>query len=382
MSWQQTGATSLSIDHSVGDVTGKSSVTTTVRNSTNFTLSASNDAGVSTTMAVVELATAMAPTITSFTATPSTLPIGGGLVHFAWVTSGATTLVIDQTVGEVSGVNSKDVWVSATSTFQLTATNSVGPATASTTVTVAAATEAPTIASFTATPNTVPLDGGIVHLAWVVTGASKVFIDDGVSQEVTGTNSKDVHVTANTIFHLTASNDLGSTGVSAMVMVELPAQLPVINSFFADPDNLPDGGGTSTLRWSVNGAQIVALTNGIGDVTGLTSKTVTVDRKTTYTLSATNARGSVLANVTIKVPPWPMPVITSYTATPATLTGPGVVKVSWSTLYAEIITIDQGVGEVTGTTSADIFVSHTTTYVLRAQNREGTTSSVITIFVK
>jgi hypothetical protein len=88
-----------------------------------------------------------APTITSFTATPSSLPVGGGDVNLSWATTGATTLSIDQNVGTVTGT-SKVVNVTASKNFTLTATNATGSVTSITTVTVAATPPSPTAGKF------------------------------------------------------------------------------------------------------------------------------------------------------------------------------------------------------------------------------------------
>ena len=47
------------------------------------------------------------PTIASLSATPATLPVGGGSVVLAWASSDAATLAIDNGVGNVSGSTSK-----------------------------------------------------------------------------------------------------------------------------------------------------------------------------------------------------------------------------------------------------------------------------------
>jgi hypothetical protein len=75
------------------------------------------------------------PTIAGFTATPGTLPAGGGTVSLSWQVGQADTITIDQGVGAVAGA-SKSVAVTATTTFTLTATNAKGARTASTTVRV------------------------------------------------------------------------------------------------------------------------------------------------------------------------------------------------------------------------------------------------------
>jgi hypothetical protein len=91
------------------------------------------------TITVSPLVATDKPVISSFTATPSTLPSGGGNVSLAWNVAGATSLSIDQSVGDVSGLTSKSVAVTATTTFTLNATNSNGASTKTLDVTVGAA---------------------------------------------------------------------------------------------------------------------------------------------------------------------------------------------------------------------------------------------------
>lgn len=160
------------------------------------------------------------PTIASLTATPASLPAGGGSVVLAWASSDAATLAIDNGVGAVSGSTSKTVSVSASTTFTLTATNGAGTVTRSTAVTVATL-PAPVITSFSATPAALPASGGAVTLAWASTDAATLAIDNGVGV-VTGT-SKVVNVLANTTFTLTATNPTGAVMRSSAVTVAAAA---------------------------------------------------------------------------------------------------------------------------------------------------------------
>jgi len=76
--------------------------------------------------------------------------------------------------------------------------------------------------------------------------------------------------------------------------------LPTISSFSATPTSITSG-GSATLSWSESGATSLSLNNGIGDVTGLSSKSVSPATTTSYTLTATNSSGSVTANTTVTV---------------------------------------------------------------------------------
>ena len=80
-----------------------------------------------------------APTITSFTASPSSLPDAGGSVTLAWNVSGATALSIDNGVGSVTPLTSGTVTptVTATTPFTLSATNGNGISVATASVCVA-----------------------------------------------------------------------------------------------------------------------------------------------------------------------------------------------------------------------------------------------------
>jgi hypothetical protein len=88
------------------------------------------------------------------------------------------------------------------------------------TVSPLAATDKPVISSFTATPNTLASGGGNVSLAWNVTGATSLSIDQGVGTVTPPTGgSKSVNVTSTKSFILTANNANGSSTQSLNVTV-------------------------------------------------------------------------------------------------------------------------------------------------------------------
>jgi hypothetical protein len=317
------------------------------------------------------------PLVASFTATPSTLPVGGGTTKLEWQVAGADSISIDNGVGVVTGA-SKDINVTSTKTFTLTATNAQGDSTQTVTVTVL---QKPVIASFTATPTSLPLGGGTSKLEWQVTGADSISIDNGVGV-VTGKNkgvkvnvAVDVTVAVTKTFTLTATNAQGSTTLKTTVTV---AQKPTIVSFKAVPSELPLGGGSSKLEWEVTGADSISIDNGVGVVTGA-SKDITVDATKTFTMTATNAQGSTTQTATVTVTQ--KPIIASFTATPSSLpfTG-GSSKLEWQVSGADSISIDNGLGVVTGT-STDVNVTATKTFTLTATNSNGTSTKTVTVTV-
>lgn len=79
-----------------------------------------------------------------------------------------------------------------------------------------------------------------------------------------------------------------------------PVAAPVIASFAAAPASIGAGQAT-TLSWSVSGAASLSIGNGVGDVTGQASKSVSPTATTTYLLTATNAAGTASASATVVV---------------------------------------------------------------------------------
>lgn len=71
-----------------------------------------------------------APRIVSFTAAPTMLPSGGGDAKLSFVIEGATSVTIDNAVGDVTGKTSADVKVAKTTTYTLTAKSDAGTTTA------------------------------------------------------------------------------------------------------------------------------------------------------------------------------------------------------------------------------------------------------------
>jgi hypothetical protein len=76
--------------------------------------------------------------------------------------------------------------------------------------------------------------------------------------------------------------------------------LPQILSFVASPATLPTN-GIVALHWTVSGASALTINNGIGNVTGTTSRVASVTGTRTYTLTASNNVGFVTNQATVVV---------------------------------------------------------------------------------
>jgi polyhydroxybutyrate depolymerase len=92
----------------------------------------------------------------------------------------------------------------------------------------------------------------------------------------------------------------GGGGGSSPVAPPPPPAVPTISAFSAAPASIT-AGQSSTLTWTVSGATSLALDNGIGTITGTSTRSVSPTVTTTYVLTATNAAGSVTASTTVSV---------------------------------------------------------------------------------
>src|SRR5207245_1264292 len=106
---------------------------------------------------------------------------------------------------------------------------------------------------------------------------------------------------------------------------------------------------------------------------------------TIYTLTASNSAGSTTARVTVTVnatpPTGAAPVILSFSANPSTVVAGQVSTLSWSTTGDTSLTIDNGVGWVSGWTRTFVRPAQTTTYTLTASNAAGSTKATVTVTV-
>ena len=152
---------------------------------------------------------------------------------------------------------------------------------------------------------------------------------------------------------------------------------PVIESFAADSPTVGAGQST-TLRWSVTGATSISIDHGVGAVTG-NSVAVTPTDTTTYTLTAIGAGGTSNATATVTVTR--PPVISSFTAQPASIPTGRSSTLSWTVSNATSLSIDQGIGDVTGRTTATVTPGADTTYTLRVAGPGGTATRSTSVSV-
>jgi hypothetical protein len=164
-----------------------------------------------------------------------------------------------------------------------------------------------------------------------------------------------------------------------------PAGLPVINSFTANPPNIVVG-GSSSLGWNVSGANSVTIDQGIGNVAGSGTTSVSPPSTANYLLTATNAAGTVTASVQVVVSgvvplPVGLPVINTFTAAPPSILLGAPTTLSWNVSGAINVVLDPGTLPVSSVGTKSVSPGATTSYTLTASNTVGWVSQTIVVTV-
>jgi hypothetical protein len=379
--WTQTSGPQVTLSSPTAAVTTFTAVAgqtyafrLTVKNTDNLTGTAST---------TVSSAAPTQVRILQFSAAPAALQPGQSST-LTWVIENATSATITPGPGNVDAKSgSVSVNPSATTTYTLAATGPGGTVNATVTVQVGAAVPGnPQIIRFEANPVSIA-PGQSSTLSWTTTGASTVTIS-GVGS-VTPNGSTQVKPDQTTTYTLTATSADGKSVTAPVTVVVAPANIPQILTFVANPQTI-DAGQSSQLCWQVSGATAIQIDPGVGsNLNANDCATVKPSVTTTYTLTATNAQGTIKANVTVNVG---AVRITSFTASVVTTTSAGDPSVlSWTTENASsVVLIGAEIGPQSGLPVNGSFTVHpitNSTYTLTAYGPGGQTVSVtISVFVR
>jgi sugar lactone lactonase YvrE len=304
LSWSVAGAVSLTISDNNGVLAGGSittltadSVTVTPTATDLYTLTAT-DANGNILTAVTPVTVVPLPVITSFSATPSLITNGQGTT-LNWTTTGTTTLMIDNGVGQVA-YNSVAINPTVTTTYTLTAYNEAGATTtAQTTVTVVLA---PIISSFTANPASIGI-GQSSTLTYAVTGYTNLSISPGIGPVNGGVLV--VTPAQTTTYILTASNTVDgftATSTASVTVTVSTTPPPNITSFTSSKPSVgPNGVVTLTAVFTpTDGSATATIDQGVGTVTsGVPVDSNPLPSSTTFTLTVTNSTGTATAQVRV-----------------------------------------------------------------------------------
>lgn len=325
---------------------------------------------------------AAAPTIVSFDASPLALTAGESST-LSWEVEGADSVVLQPLDDAVDATGTRAVSPDSTTTYTLVATNGRGTAEAEVTISVRQPDDPPLVARFMASPDEID-PGGQSVLVWDVAGADTIVVTPGIGVVAEAAGSRIVQPTATTTYTLVATNAHGSASENATVTVTTGGAdgTPIIASFTADPEGI-ELGESSTLAWSVSGADTITVSPGVGNVPAEGSADVTPATTTTYTLRATNSAGTSTRSVTVHVreDPNSPPLIARFTASPAHIAPGAASTLSWVVVGADSVTIDNGIGIVPPNSSTSVAPDATTSYTLTASNANGSSQASVTVQV-
>jgi hypothetical protein len=175
---------------------------------------------------------------------------------------------------------------------------------------------------------------------------------------------------------------IGLAGCTKPTPVIKEVAAPTISSFSASPTSIIAGAST-TLNWAATGATGIAVTPGTFASTSASGSVVlSPTATTTYTLTATNTTGTATATVIVTVTQPSLPSISSFTASPTSITLGGISTLSWTTSGATTLNIAPGnLASTSASGTVNVSPETTTTYVLTATNAAGsvTASAKVTL---
>lgn len=347
---------------------------------------------------------ALCPRLIDFSA--SSLEINSGeSVTLSWNVQDAAVVTFEG--ANVAAVGSQSFTLTATRTFTLTARDTANTCPISRQITVvvrptppSCSFTTPQIQTFSANPTSIAV-GESSTLTWNInnvasSGTVRITGASGLNQTVNVSGNLVVNppsAPGDYTYTITAENTCpDGTVLRAQATVVISVRTcppPDITAFTVNPSTVTQGGNQMIrFAWNVGGtADAVSINNGVGG--GLpTSGTVEVPQPqstTTYTLTAVGCGQTRQAQVTVTVNSCPIPVISSFTASPASvlLNGNQNVVFNWNVSgTVDSQTIDQGIGSVSGNSHTILQPQATTDYTYTVTGCGSTVQSSTTVSVQ
>ncbi len=302
------------------------------------------------------------PAIIDSGAHPAAIRPGESAMLF-WSTDCAQACLLEPGIGEVAAKGSLVVAPDELpKSYTLTALR--GSESAVRTITI---THVKPVVSFYAAPGVIK-PGESATLTWSVEDATACRIEPDIGP-VPASGSIAVEPSQRTTYTLTAEGpggaEYGSTTVS---FVRPTARIQ------AEPEVLQPGEST-TLSWIYTDADTCRIEPGIGEVALGGSLTLTPDKATVYTITATGPGGSVSDSVHVR---FAAPSVT-ISADPQSI-GPGQsTTLSWNSNFADSCSLSPAVGAVPPNGSMTVSPAVSTTYTITATGPGGNAQASVTV---
>ncbi len=302
LSWSTSGCESVALNGTEVPAYGSQTVSPTHGTAT-YTLTGKNSYGIvqTRTVTITVNSNPQTCTINNFTASPTDLNSAGNST-LSWNTTNCTNVTISNLGYSVPTSGSQSVWVSQTTTYTLTATNSYGATqTQSVTIYVGNNNNNCRIIDFSASDTSID-EGDSTILRWETDDCERVRITE--IGNVPNTGNDRVYPDSDTTYVLTAYDFDGST-ITDSLRINVDEDNNNndndcrINSFTADQTYI-DRGDEVELRWRTTACDDVSISN-FGDVDEDGSETFSPNNTTTYTLRARGDNGSDSESIRITV---------------------------------------------------------------------------------
>lgn len=286
LTWATSNASRVVIDNGIGAVSVDGQMSVSPLSTIEYTLKAYGPAGeddgvvytpevsCKVKITVTETPTTPLPKCVSFTASPNTLPNGGGKTTLTWTTSNAKTASIAPTIGNVAVNGSTTVTIATSTNFTLTIVGSNDKtASCAVPVTVTPPTPLPFTCANNVTLSASPTSinrGENSVITWSTTGVDSLSFNTGIS--ATGlSGSATVSPTDTTSYILTAKK--GNETIACPVSVSVTtggggggggSASPTCN--LSVSDNTIRSGETVTLRWGSRSASQLEIVDSNNNV--------------------------------------------------------------------------------------------------------------------
>ncbi|HEX2792560.1 MAG TPA: hypothetical protein VHO23_02500, partial [Candidatus Paceibacterota bacterium] len=289
LTWTTKNATSVRIDQGIGPVSANDTRSVMPTQTTTYTLTATGNGKTVYCDTIITVIPPQEPEspVCTLTASPTQITRGGSAV-LAWTTRNATSVTINQGIGQVNVNDSRTVAPQSSTTYTLTATGNGKTVYCTTAITVTVVPDAP-VCTLTASPTTI-IRGSAATLTWTTDHATYVVIDNHIGP-VKLDDSRSVMPTQTTTYKLTATGNGKSVDCYATIVVEQPTQkVPVCEYLTASKSSIKKGESLE-LSWSTRNATRVEIYPTVGVVGASDTRTVSPTSDTTYKLTAYGTGG-------------------------------------------------------------------------------------------
>jgi uncharacterized repeat protein (TIGR01451 family) len=305
LTWATSNVTQVAINNGIGNVSATGTLSVTPLSTTEYMLTAfgvNNQQDIcKATLTVTERPVTVLPKCESFTATPTSLPVGGGSVKLVWSTINSTSTSISPTIGAVASNGSTTVVIANTQIFTLTTASPNGSDTCAVAVPVAPPVSTPITCAANVSIGVSPTsirEGDSSTLTWSTTNITGVSFDNGIT--ATGlSGSVTISPTVSTIYNLTATD--GKNTISC------PVSLSVTTN---NGGGGGGGGGSSSPRCElsvsknkINRGETVTLTWDSSRASEVYLEDITADEKLVTTEGLRSRDKEQLFDGTIRVSP-------------------------------------------------------------------------------